>query len=742
MVEFGVRRQGEIVVRDDAIERTARACAENGWAIAWTAGRTSAAESKAPRNHSRARPETASLLAGLMRERIGERNCGIALAQSRPPVVAFDDDSDGAALPDWWDELPPTVTTLTGRGERPIYRSPDGPAKVEIESNGGVKVAGGDTFVVMPPSRRAPDDPRAPWRWKPGHAPWEHDVAEIPLELLERIRRDHGGGGSRAPADPDEPIGEGGRNEALFSIALRARRAGASGGAIAAMLAEENSTRCRPPLPRDEVEQVAASAVEYAHKHPTEFDERPSETAGAVPDTDPTDVDLEEVLREVEQFIRAFCLVTNEQAAALTLWTAHTHAIEAAEATPYILVTSAEKRSGKSRLMEVCELLAAGSRRTASISPAAIFRMLDSERVTLLMDELDATFSKRLSERSEELRGILNDGYRRGGCVYRCVGQQSEVRGFPVFGPKMLAGIGHSHMPDTIADRSIQIRLKRARQGEVRKLRMSQERGVAAPLRARLAASAQAHLEQLRDARPDVPEILDDRAQDVWEPLMAIADAAGGAWPERARQAALALSGVAPESSESYRVRLLGDLREVFVIRDAKHLPTETLLHELKGREDAPWAAWYDGKSFGPRDLSRALREFDIRPGTIRLADGSTPKGYKRSDFEDAWERYLPEHPIGPSPWLRAPESATAPHPVSHEGFGRGGWPGEETDLPLQGSAPHAGCGDVADAAAFRSDHDAGESILGTALRDLDSLPVLDEELLEASLTGTQVKGG
>jgi hypothetical protein len=171
------------------------------------------------------------------------------------------------------------------------------------------------------------------------------------------------------------------------------------------------------------------------------------------------------VLDDVAGFIRRFVSLSPEQAFVVALWVLHTHAFDAADSTPYLAITSAEKRSGKTRLLEILELVVARPWLTGRVSAAALVRKIDAEAPTLLLDESDAAFAGD-KEYSEALRGILNSGHRRGGKTSLCVGQGSNItfKDFSVFAPKAVAGIGK--LPDTIADRSIPIRLERKKPGE------------------------------------------------------------------------------------------------------------------------------------------------------------------------------------------------------------------------------------------------------------------------------------
>ena len=258
------------------------------------------------------------------------------------------------------------------------------------------------------------------------------------------------------------------------------------------------------------------------------------------------------LLEKLAAFVRRYVVLSDEQATIIALWVVHTHAFDAADATPYLNVFSAEKRSGKTRLLEVLSLLAARSWLTGRVTAAVLVRKVAAETPTLLLDESDAAF-KGDREYAEALRGILNAGFRRGGVTSLCVGQGANLsyRDFPVFGPKAIAGIGK--LPDTIADRSVPIELRRRRAGEgVARFRVRKAEREGLSLRDAATAWAEANIERLSSAEPQLPDELDDRAQDIIEPLLAIADEVGGEWPERAREAAVKLlSGEEREGTDS-----------------------------------------------------------------------------------------------------------------------------------------------------------------------------------------------
>ncbi|MHB8397915.1 MAG: DUF3631 domain-containing protein [Candidatus Limnocylindrales bacterium] len=356
---------------------------------------------------------------------------------------------------------------------------------------------------------------------------------------------------------------------------------------------------------------------------------------------------LAEALARIEQFLCRYLVFPRPEAiVAVVLWIAHTHAIERADATPYLAISSPEKQSGKTRLLECLALLAhACAGIVITPTAATIYRSLKvALGATLLLDELDAVFRDR-SDRYEEVRAVINAGHRRGATVPRSVpGPKNTwiVEQFPVFGPKALAGIGK--LPDTVIDRAIPIRMvKRKRSEPVERFRQRTARDGAKSLVAALVAALAAQLPALE---VDLPPELPDRAADGWEPLLAIADAAGGTWPRRARLAAIVLHA-SREEDDSLGLRLLSDVRLVFDARGVERISTADLITALQADEEGPWTS--ERSPLTPHRLGRLLRPFDIRSKQLRVGSASL-KGYEREGFLDSWERYLssPPSPVEP----------------------------------------------------------------------------------------------
>ena len=348
-------------------------------------------------------------------------------------------------------------------------------------------------------------------------------------------------------------------------------------------------------------------------------------------------VDIAALLTDIIDFVRRYVVVTIHQAIAIALWVVHTHAIDAADCTPYLQATSATKRSGKTRLLEVLEPLVARPWFTGRMSAAVLVRKIDAERPTLLLDESDAAFNGD-KEYAEALRGVICAGYRRSGKASLCIGQGANItfKDFSTFGAKAIAGIGQ--LPGTIADRCIRIELRRRTRDErCDRWRERDGHQEAHPIQDRVAIWAARALDTLRDARPELPTGLNDRAVDVWEPLLAIADQAGPVWGANARDAARELSGNV-EDDPDLPIELLHDIKEIFNEKNsAPFIKSVDLVQWLCDRDDRPWATWKKGKPLTSHALARLLKPFHILPGPNAAG---TERGYDRDRFVDAWTRY------------------------------------------------------------------------------------------------------
>jgi hypothetical protein len=384
----------------------------------------------------------------------------------------------------------------------------------------------------------------------------------------------------------------------------------------------------------------------------------------------------------VHAFISRFVAFPSEAAAvAVTLWAAHCHVPNSFESTPRIALLSPEPGSGKSRTLEVLELLTPRPLYALNASTAAIFRSIEKEQPTILLDECDAIFTKKGKDDSnEDLRALLNAGHRQGAKIPRCVGPQHDVQNFPVYAAVALAGVGD--LPPTIMSRSVVIRMRRRAPGEhIEPFRIRQATADAKPIAEELAAWMKRKAPNLDGTYPDMPPGITDRPADVWEPLLAVADAAGGDWPKRAREACTELAAVAESGEASLGVRLLTDLAEIFGNDEA--LATAVILDKLHTLEESPWRSiGKPPKPLDARGLAMRLRAYGIRSDNLPRDEGSRLKGYFAADLADAWMRYVPDS-------RRSAPTAPSASPQADDSFtGADDGPGADTSAPPDSPAP------------------------------------------------------
>jgi hypothetical protein len=289
----------------------------------------------------------------------------------------------------------------------------------------------------------------------------------------------------------------------------------------------------------------------------------------------------------------------------------------------------------------------------ANISSPAFFRVIEETQPTLLIDEAD-TFLQG----NDELRGILNSGYtRKTAYVVRVSHRGTEMdeidddraRGttrptlsrlarFSCWCPKVMAAIGR--LPETLADRCVVIRMQRKLSAEecerLRKLDATE-------LRRKCVRFVRDHEGAIESARPNIPEDLNDRAGDIWEPLLALADLAGGRWPELSRHAAEGLTAIAQESNPI--AALLFDLLILFGKVESERLFSRDIVQALNLMADRSWAETNKGKPVTELWLAQRMRPYGVRPKTLWIGERAG-KGYCMEDFGEVFRRYIPRAEI------------------------------------------------------------------------------------------------
>ena len=329
-----------------------------------------------------------------------------------------------------------------------------------------------------------------------------------------------------------------------------------------------------------------------------------------------------------------------EAADAVVLYAAATHAVDRLHQASRLVIKSPLPRCGKSRLLEVLRPLIHRPLATVNISAAALVRSITpTSPPTLMFDEADTLFGKNArggDDKAEVMRGIINAGFQRNSPYIRWDAAAKDVEYCPTFCFAVIAGIGD--MPDTIEDRAVVLTLRRKMPGEKdHKFHSQDDAPPLVVIGTQLGRWAAKHAKQIGAARPAMPRGLNDRADDVWEGLIAVADIAGGTWPDRARRAAVALSADA-EDDAAENMRLLTDLRAVFGLHESLH--TVTILERMHSVEGAPWGDFY-GHPLKDRELAKLLKPYGVKSTTVTIGP-VTLKGYQRASLHDAWSRYAP----------------------------------------------------------------------------------------------------
>lgn len=345
---------------------------------------------------------------------------------------------------------------------------------------------------------------------------------------------------------------------------------------------------------------------------------------------------ISSVLDDVADFIDKYVVVTPQQRDALAIFVVHTHLFGAASFTPYMLLTSPDMASGKSLMLDVLEKLVARPFRAEDVTVAVLVNQIHTNNATILLDEGDNT----LNRLGTSMRAVLNSGFRKGG------GKRATMRGsYNTFGPKVIAMIGKP--TGTIASRCVVIEMKRKLPSEiVSAFEWDEVTLVATPLRERIEALVTEQLiEGLRHRRPTRPERLDDRQFDVWKPLLAIADASGSKWANRARKAATKLYEARRSAVVSETTRLLIAMKGIYQEVGGDRIKTSDLIYHLSQDETGPWSDWWSTSQDGPaggaaRRLRTMISPYEIESSTHRFPDGTVAKGYLWAQFKDAFERY------------------------------------------------------------------------------------------------------
>lgn len=364
-----------------------------------------------------------------------------------------------------------------------------------------------------------------------------------------------------------------------------------------------------------------------------------------VPGTDmPLDAlpDGERLIAEVEGFIARYVVLPQAARLPVALWAIATHVFDCFDVFPYLSLSSPVPRCGKTRLLEVLELLCACPWRGTAPTEAALFRFIEEKRPSLLLDEVESLSKRKASDRDAAVLAILNAGYKKGQTVPRCVGNSHELQNFKVYCPKAFAAVGH--LPPTLADRSIIIPMQRRAPSEpVSRFRFASAKREADPIRVCVGHVVKAFAKEITKTYDNLPELsfLSDRDEEIFSPLFALCAVLAPRRVKELEKSAKSLSDrkAGDAVDDSLALRLLHDVGKTWPENESNRLGRD-ILADLKAIEDSPWHSDYE---LNPRRLARMLRPFEVFNRQVKTGSGNG-KGYVLAEVQRAVSRYpLPE---------------------------------------------------------------------------------------------------
>jgi hypothetical protein len=353
----------------------------------------------------------------------------------------------------------------------------------------------------------------------------------------------------------------------------------------------------------------------------------------------PEPIDGDSLLRDIISRIRRHVVISYDGALVAALWIMLSWVHDdIATHSPILNINSAEPESGKSTTMGLIAFLMPKCIASVEASEAAIYRAIKRWEPSFCFDEFDSILA---DDDKAALRSVINSGHTRGQGVLRCIGDDRVPELFPTFAPKAIGMVGRKLPPATLS-RCIFVELRRRKKDEhVDKFAHTDDTELA-DLRRRLRRWALDNQDALRDAKPSMPEELQNRRADNWGLQLAIADLCSGveAFGEKARAAAVRIEGKA--DNKTIGVRLLADIKALFDADPLTHcMHSAHIVRKLVDDPEKSWSEAFKGKPLTQNRLARALGPYGIISMNVTPPGEIEAKGYRRSDFEEPWAIYV-----------------------------------------------------------------------------------------------------
>jgi hypothetical protein len=366
-------------------------------------------------------------------------------------------------------------------------------------------------------------------------------------------------------------------------------------------------------------------------------------------------------LDEIETFLSKYVVLSRMEILVVSTWILASWLASLWDRFPHLAITSPEKRCGKTLLLHLIELVTRSAYNTTNISPAAVYRLIESRQPTLILDEAQS-ISRRGSETSEILRELLNAGIDRNAKVLRVGGKdRNEIQEFHVYSPKVIALIGK--LDNVLADRCLPVSMKRKTKADTVQHYRSRVVGpIGAKLLKEIEQWAKKHGKRIAKIYDtlDTFDMENDRLAELLLPLQAVLVVVDKDRLVELEQYAKVLDK-ADQTTETPGVRILTACREIFnnakTTGEKNFIPTTKLIMKLTSRAEEPWLRWNRGEPITAETLANLLRPYGIHSSRDK---GQKYRGFFAYDFEESWNRYLPPIPSKNPPSPTSPTSPTS----------------------------------------------------------------------------------